>query len=208
MVSYLGLLSGIMAVHLAAVISPGPNFLVITQTSIRDSRYSGLSSAVGVAFASALWALVALLGVSVLFETATWLYSLLKLLGGAYLIYLGVQSWRHSKKLLLSSEAPLATRSAWRSFRTGFLTNLTNPKAAVFFGSIFAALLSPSLPLWVRGAAVGLVFFNALWWYALVAVVFSARKVQQAYAKAKRYIDRAVGGFLVLLGLRLVLSSR
>ena len=208
MVSYLGLLGGIMAVHLAAVISPGPNFLVITQTSIRDSRYSGLSSAAGVAAASALWATVALLGISVLFETMTWLYSLLKLLGGVYLVYLGVQSWRHSKKPLLLSEAPLANHSARRAFRTGFLTNLTNPKAAVFFGSIFAALLSPSLPAWVRGAAVGVVFFNALWWYALVAVVFSARKIQQAYAKAKRYLDRAVGGFLALLGLRLVLSSR
>lgn len=207
--SYFAVLGSVMAIHLAAVISPGPNFLIVTQLSIRDSRYSGLFSAWGVVLASVIWSSAALVGVSVLFETATWLYVALKLLGGAYLVYLGVQGWRNSNKPVISNVEELARPpSKWRAFRMGFITNLTNPKAVIFFGSIFAALLAPSLPAWVRGAAVGIVFFNALCWYMLVAVVFSTRKVQHVYAQAKRHIDRAVGGFLALLGLRLMLSSR
>ena len=207
--SHLALLGSIMALHLAAVVSPGPNFIIVTQASIRSTRRSGLVSASGVALASASWAVAALSGVSVLFETAAWLYATLKLLGGAYLVYLGVQSWRHAKEpLVINVTEPVKNDSSWHSFRIGFMTNLTNPKAVVFFGSIFAALLTPSLPLWVRAMAVGVVFFNALWWYSLVAVMFSVVKVQRAYARAKRHIDRVVGGFLALLGFRLMFPSR
>ena len=207
--SYLTLLGTIMAIHLAAVVSPGPSFLVISQTSIRDTRRYGLISAAGVALGSALLAVAALFGVSVLFETAAWLYGALKLLGGAYLVYLGVQSWRHAKEPLVArAEGPVGHNTPWRAFRTGFLTNLTNPKAVVFFGSIFASLLTPSLPLWVRGAAVGVILFNNLWWFALVAVLFSTSKVQRAYARAKHHIDRVVGGLLALIGLRLMFTSR
>ena len=204
--SHLALLGSIMVLHLAAVVSPGPNFIIVTQTSIRNTRRSGLVSASGVALASALWAVAVLSGVSVLFETAAWLYVTLKLLGGAYLVYLGVQSWRHAKEpLVIKTTEPVENDSSWHSFRLGFMTN---PKAVVFFGSIFAALLTPSLPLWVRAMAVGVVLFNALWWYSLVAVMFSAVKVQRAYARAKRHIDRVMGGFLILLGFRLMFSSR
>lgn len=196
-----------MAIHLAAVVSPGPNFLVVTQTAIRDSRAAGFLTASGVALASVLWAVAALIGVSVLFETAAWLYGGLKVVGGAYLVYLGVQSWRHAKvPVNLPTDVPIQTPSSLRAFRTGFVTNLTNPKAIVFFGSIFAALLAPSLPLWLRGAAVGVVFLNALCWYMFVATVFSVPGVQRAYARAKVHIDRIVGGFFALLGLRLMLG--
>lgn len=202
-------LGSIMAIHLAAVISPGPNFLVVSQTSVRDSRRAGLLSASGVALAAVVWSLAALVGVSLLFEKAAWLYSGLKLLGGAYLVYLGVQSWRHAGvPLEARAGVPETQASPWRTVRTGFVTNLTNPKSAVFFGSIFAALLSPSLPFWVRGAAVGVVFFNALCWYGFVATVFSTQRVQRLYVRAKRHLDRIVGGFFALLGLRLMLSSR
>lgn len=207
--SYLAVLGGVMAIHLAAVVSPGPNFLIVTQTSIRSSRQGGLISALGVATAAAIWSSAALFGISVLFETAAWAYSTLKLLGGAYLIYLGVQSWRHAKEpLLLRAEKPGQTVSRWRYFRSGLVTNLTNPKSAIFFGSIFATMLAPSLPVWVRGAAVGIIVVDAFLWYALMAVVFSTRRAQDLYARAKRPIDRIVGSFFAVLGLRLMLSSR
>lgn len=206
--SYLAVLGSVMAVHLAAVMSPGPNFLVVTQTSVSASRYSGLAAALGVALAAPLWAAAALFGVSVFFEAAPWLYRLLKLFGGAYLVYLGVQSWRHAREPLAGGDVAGRAPSGWRAFRLGFLTNLTNPKSAIFFGSIFSALLSPDLPLWVRMAAIGVVFADAFCWYLVVATLFSARRVQRAYVGAKRCIDRAVGGFLALLGLKLVFSSR
>lgn len=207
--SYLAILGSVMAVHLAAVVSPGPNFLVVAQTSVGASRYSGLAAALGVALAAPLWAAAALFGVSVLFEAAPWFYGLLKLLGGAYLVYLGVGSWRRAREpLVAGGDATGRAPSGWRAFRLGFLTNLTNPKSAVFFGSIFSVLLPPELPLGVRVAAVGVVFANASCWYLVVATLFSAGRVQRLYVGAKRHIDRAVGGFFALLGLGLMFSSR
>lgn len=147
--SYFAVLGSVMAIHLAAVISPGPNFLIVTQMSIRDSRYSGLFSAWGVALASVIWSSAALVGVSVLFETATWLYIALKLLGGAYLVYLGIQGWRNANRPLISNVEELARPpSKWRAFRMGFITNLTNPKAVIF---LEVSLLPYFRPLYLRG---------------------------------------------------------
>ena len=203
--SYLTVLLSVMAVHVVAMVSPGPNFLVVTQTAIGHSRREGVLTALGVACAAFLWSSAALLGVSLLFETTAWLYRGMKLLGGAYLIYLGVQSWRYAgRPPLLSAETPLG--SSWRLFRLGFVTNLTNPKSAIFFSSIFATLLPAQLPFWVRAAAVGVIVFDALWWHVVLAFTFSTRPAQQFYIKAKRSLDRFTGAFLVLVGARLMLS--
>lgn len=195
-----------MAVHVVAMASPGPNFLVVTQTAISRSRRDGVLTALGVACAALIWASAALFGLSLLFETTAWLYFGVKLFGGVYLIYLGMQSWRRANKpLMLDIRAPVVL-SGWRSFRVGFTTNLANPNSAIFFGSIFAALLPPHLPVWVRVAAVAMIVFNALWWHSALALAFSTRPAQQLYAKAKRVLDLVAGGFLILIGARLMLS--
>ena len=138
--SYLTVLLSVMAVHVVAMISPGPNFLIVTQTAISHSRREGVLTAFGVSCAALLWSSAALLGISLLFETTVWLYQGLKVLGGAYLIYLGIQSWRYAgRPPQLSAKTPPG--SNWRLFRVGFVTNLTNPKSAIFFSSIFATLL-------------------------------------------------------------------
>ncbi len=204
--SYLVVLLSVMAVHVVAMASPGPNFLVVTQTAIGRSRRDGILTALGIACAALIWASAALFGLSLLFETTAWLYFGVKLFGGAYLIYLGVQSWRRANKpLVLAKKVPVAL-SGWRSFRVGFTTNLANPKSVIFFGSIFAALLPPHLPAWVRVIAVMIIVFDALWWHSALALAFSTRPAQQLYAKAKRALDLVAGGFLMLIGVRLMLS--
>lgn len=204
--SYLTVLLSVMAVHTVAMVSPGPNFLVVTQTAISHSRREGVLTALGVSCAALLWSSAALLGISLLFETTVWLYQVLKVLGGAYLIYLGIQSWRYAgRPPLLSAETP--PDSSWRLFRVGFVINLTNPKSAIFFSSIFATLLPAQLPVWVRAAAVGVIVFDALWWHVALAFTFSARPAQQLYIKAKRSIDLFAGTLLVFIGARLMLSK-
>lgn len=202
----LTILGSILAVHLVAMISPGPNFFVVTQTSVTRSRREGVLSALGVAAAAALWSGAAVLGVSLLFETTAWLYAVVKVLGGAYLIYLGLRSWRRAGMLLAAPAQVRTPPSGWRAFRVGFTTNLTNPQSVVFFGSIFAALLPAGSPVWLRAAAVGVVVFNALWWHLTLALAFSTRRVQGVYGALKRPLDYLLGGVLVLLGARLVLS--
>lgn len=204
--SHLMVLLSVMAVHVVVMVSPGPNFLVVTQTAISRSRREGVITALGVSCAAFLWSSAALLGVSLLFETTAWLYQGMKLLGGAYLIYLGIRSWRHAGNPPRLSAEVLSALSSWRSFRVGFVTNLANPKSAIFFSSIFAALLPAQLPVWVRAAAVGVIVFDALWWHVALALTFSTRPAQHLYMKAKRSLDFLAGGFLMLVGARLMLS--
>jgi threonine/homoserine/homoserine lactone efflux protein len=83
---------------------------------------------------------------------------------------------------------------------------LSNPKAAVFFGSIFVTLLPTDAPLWVKGAALAILGMNEFGWYALVALVLSAPRARRVYGRAKRALDALFGGFLTALGVKLALS--
>lgn len=206
MTAYGATLLSILAVHFLAMVSPGPNFLIVTQTAISRSRREGLLTAVGVACAAVFWSGAALLGLQLLFETTTWFYRVVKVLGGAYLVYLALTMWLGAGRMPTSALGVAASPSNWRAFRTGFVTNITNPKSAVFFGSIFASFLPPNLPAWVRAAAMGLIVFNVLWWHLALALTFSAPPAQRVYLRAKRGLDYLTGSFLLLVGVRLMLS--
>ena len=98
--------------------------------------------------------------------------------------------------------------SALRSLRLGLLTQLVNPNAAVFFGSIFLTFLPPDLPLWVTGVVLVNIFAVEFLWYLAVALLFSTGRVRRAYTDAKLWIDRLAGGCLAVLGVKLALSER
>lgn len=85
---YAVVLGSIFAIHVLALISPGPNVLVVTQTALGHSRHTGIVTALGVATGSVIWSSAALFGLSVVFAQFTWLHGGLKILGGTYLLYL------------------------------------------------------------------------------------------------------------------------
>ncbi len=93
-------------------------------------------------------------------------------------------------------------------FVKGFLTQIANPKVAVFFGSIFIAMLPADVPLWMVLALIAIVSFNEVWWYSAVALFFGSGPVRSFYLKAKAWIDRVTGIFLGVLGLRLLWAAR
>ena len=206
--SYAITLAGIGAVQLMAAMSPGPAFLVVTRLSVGESRRTALAAAFGVAMAALFWAVAATLGMHVLLAEAAWLYGILKLAGGAYLLWLGFQAWRHADVALAPATNGAVSMSCWQAWRLGFSTNLANPKVIVFFGSIFVTLFTPETPDWVRAAALVIVAANESGWYATVALLFSSRPAQAAYRRAKRWIDRATGAVMMIFGLRLILSTR
>ena len=96
----------------------------------------------------------------------------------------------------------------WQAFGLGLLTNLTNPKAVIFFGSNFATLLTPTLPTWVKLAAIGIIVINAAGWHVALACLFSTRRAQQAYRRIQPGVDRVAGASLAFLGLQLMLPTR
>jgi len=206
---HLTVLASVFAIHLLATISPGPNFAVVTHAALNQSRETGIVAAVGVAAGSLAWAAAAFLGLAVVLAKFAWLYGALKLAGGLYLAYSGFRLWRLSRAPLSPPSGTSSVRhTPWQAFRLGFLTNMANPKSVIFFGAIFAALLTPALPAWVPLVAMLIVFANALLWYVAVAYFFSAQHTRTHYQRLKGRIDKLVGAVLMLMGVRLMMPTR
>ncbi len=202
------LLLSVATIHLVAMASPGPNVLVVTQTAMSRSQRDALAVALGVAAGSLLLSSAAAAGLGLVFEQLSWVRSAIQVAGGTYLVYLGAITWRGADAAPPAAQPSRERVGAggWRLFRRGLYTNLTNPKAAVFFGSILAPVLDQAASAWVVAAAIAIVVANALWWHCLLAVLFARPPVRRWYARSKRVIDRLVGGLLVLLGGRLALE--
>lgn len=197
----------IFLVHVAAMASPGPNVLVVIRTAIAESRRAGLFCAAGVATGGAIWAGGAALGLGLVIANLPIAYDALRVLGGLYLVYLGVRTARS----VAGWEAPPGVQpraSGRRAWRRGLLTNLSNPKAAVFFTSVFATLLPADSSLALRIAAVAVIVVDALLWHALLAVVLSSPPAQARYLRARRRIDGVAGVVMIAFGLRLATDLR
>jgi len=202
-----GIFASIVLIHLAAAISPGPSFVVSVRTAATEGFRVATALAFGFGLGALLWAAAAMAGLAVLFGLVPSLFVAMKLLGAGFLFYIAYMMWRHSKEpLSFAASADLPPRSAFSAARFGFLTFATNPKPAVFFGAVFVGLLPAEMSLGWRAAILAAIFVNETLWYILVARVFSLRKAREAYLKSKAWVDRAFGGLLVLLGLKIALT--
>jgi threonine/homoserine/homoserine lactone efflux protein len=196
-------LFGILAAIAAGAMSPGPSFIMVARTAVAGSRSAGLAAALGMGLAGAVFAALALIGLIALLAQVAWLYAALKILGGLYLLYLAALLWRGARQPLSADAAP-AAGSARRALALGFVTQISNPKTAVVYAGIFAALMPQPVPGWLALALPAGIFLIECGWYAIVAVAFSASRPRAAYLGAKHWIDRLAGGVMALLGLRLI----
>lgn len=204
---HLGALAGAAGVFLLACLSPGPVWVVITSTSIAVSRRAGVLTGLGVAGATLTWATVAVLGVGVLLAGFAPLATALRLAGAAYLVWIGIRMIIRAREPAPSAGSLLsAADGGLAALRRGYLASITNPKAAVFFGSIFAAVLPVGAPGWVYGTAVILLALLSAAWHCGLALVFSVPPIQARYRRAKARVDTIVGALLIALGARLALS--
>ena len=190
--------------------SPGPSFIMVARTAVAVSRSDGLASALGMGVGAVVFAAMALLGLHVVLAAVPWLYMVLKVLGGGYLVYLGyrlVQGAREPLSIARADESP-APRKRARSFFSGIATQLSNPKTAVVYASVFAALLPPEVPLYVALLLPFLIFGVETGWYAIVALALSAPASRTAYLRYKSWVDRAAGGVMAVLGIKLITAVR
>jgi threonine efflux protein len=202
------LLGSVAAVNLLGAASPGPAFFLVSRTAVGQSRRAGLATGLGVSLATVIWAFGTIHGLALLIAGAAWLFRIMQAAGAAYLIYLGWQAIRHAAEPLPPALAEHGPTGNLAAFRRGFLTNMTNPKVAVFFASVFASVYGAGMPEWVNLAVLGVIAIDEVVWYSLVALAFSSRPAQTAYGRAKRWIDRAFGAFLALFGIKLLWNLR
>src|SRR5215467_7228031 len=194
----------IWILHVAAMLSPGPNVLLVSQLAASDRARSGVFAALGVTFGAALWATCAVLGVNVVFVAFPGLRLALQVAGGVYLLYVAIRLWRSSGAALVGRASSV---SSWAAFRRGFLTNITNPKVALFFGSIFATSFPASPSPLLQASVVAMVVLNALCWHVLVAYLFSRDRVRTAYSRMRGLANRIASVTMGALGLNLLVAS-
>lgn len=204
--SYLWPLASLWALQLLAVISPGQSFVIASKVALSSGRAAGVAAAFGMGLGTLVWSVSAIVGLALLLERLGWLYTALKLAGGLYLVFLAWQIWRNSGEPPQLAVATGRGISNARAFALGFTTQIANPKVAIFFGSIFVALLPAQAPLWVYAAAVAIVSFNEVLWYSIVAIACSVERSRQAYAGGKRWIDKLMAVALGGLGLKLIID--
>ena len=146
-------LASLVAICIATSMAPGPNNFMLMRFGMRHGRSIALASGFGATLSCVIWCALAALGLAALLAAAPWLYKLLRLGGGLYLIWFAIALWR------LPPESPPQDPGEdrlgwWSAFWQGFAINMTNPKSVLFFASIFSAYVGPDTPLWARGAAV------------------------------------------------------
>lgn len=191
-------------VHLLAAISPGPSFVLSIRTAATEGFGPATGLAIGFGLGAAIWALMALIGLSVLFDVVPLLFAVLKIGGALFLVWLAIAMWRRASDPIPAPE-DIAPHGTMAAIRLGFLTMFANPKPAIFFGAVFLGFV-PAETSWL---AKTIIVFNIFWveltWYLLVARLFSLSRPRAAYARFKTALDRTLGVALGVLGVRLAL---
>lgn len=197
----------LVALWLGAMI-PGPSFVLVARNAIGQSRRDGLATALGMGAGGLFFGAIALAGLYTLLQAVEWLFIGLKIAGGVYLIYVASKIWRGADSPISVSDAqPKLGGSGRKAFLMGLTTQMSNPKTAIWYGSIFAALLPQHPPIWCYVVLPPLVFAVECGWYTIVALCFSSERPRGLYLRAKKWVDRIAAGAISVLGLRLILNA-
>lgn len=203
-----GLLT-IAVVSLLAAISPGPDFFIVLRNSMVYSRRCGLMTALGISCALIVHLCYTLVGIGLLIAESPFLYTLLKYVGVLYLFYLGTRGILSSFKMgstsheaYTKSSTELSSRAA---FMQGVLTNLLNPKCALFFISLFSQFIDPNTPLHVRVEYAFVNWSISLGWFVFLVMLITGKMIHGKLHAFRVYIDRVMGSALIFLGFKLLL---
>lgn len=199
-------LAGVM---LLGSMSPGPDFVVVIRNAAISGRRAGITSAVGVALGVFAWALITAVGVAGLLAASAIAYTIVKLVGAAYLAYLGVRALLAARRgdYHLDADTGPKAHGLRVAFRQGLLNNLFNPKAAVFFIALVPQFL-PDDPTPLSSVELGLICtVVSLAWFTVLAVGIGALRHVFTRRRVRRAIDAAMGTLMVGLGIRIAVQS-
>ncbi|GGC63309.1 LysE family translocator [Marinobacter halophilus] len=194
-------------VHLLAVASPGPDFAIMLRQALTQSRRNALLSASGIGLGILLHVGYSLLGIGLIIQQSIMLFTTLKVIGALYLLWIAWHCLRAKPGSVHVDANNGKIQTGWGAFRLGFLTNALNPKATLFFVSLFSVVINPGTPILLQ-AGYGLYMAVATGlWFALVAVFFTQPRVRRGFYRFGHWLDRLMGGILVLLAGQLLLST-
>jgi len=198
------LLIGVFTVALA---SPGPDFVMALRNSILHSRQAGIYTAIGFGLGVGVHVLYCLAGLAYLISQSVVMFNIIKWLGAVYLFYVGFKALK-SKGFDTPdiAEKGRVAMSPTAALRSGFITNLLNPKATLFFLALFTQILSPEIALYQK-AVYGLTcIVMTMLWFSIVATILTTPKIRAAFLRFSKWIDRICGSLFIVLGVKLAVT--
>ena len=196
----------VFAIFIPALILPGPDFIAVVRSSTTRGMAAGLLTTLGVTLGLGLYATLSLLGLSAILQDYQWLAWLVRALGGAYLIWLGIGLLRAKPEDLALDTSDARARGNPAVF--GFLVTLTTPKAVVLFTSVFATAVTDATPGWLFATMIALVMTSAFLWYAVVSLFMASPPVMKTIGRIRHWVERVAGAGFVLIGGRILTDTR
>ncbi|MGM3182186.1 threonine export protein RhtC [Dickeya oryzae] len=196
-------------VHLIALMSPGPDFFFVSQTAMSRSRREALMGVLGITLGVLVWAAIALLGLHLLLERMAWLHRIVTVGGGVYLCWMGWQLLRSALRQRAHPEdgtVEVVLPQRGKTFMRGLLTNLSNPKALIYFGSVFSLFVGDDVGAAARWGLFTLISLETLLWFSVVALVFALPVMRRGYQRLAKWVDGLAGALFTGFGIHLIMS--
>ena len=197
----------VTAIATLMAVIPGADFVMVTRTSIRNGRWAGLYTTFGICLSICIHATYSIAGLAVVIANSAWLFSIIKYLGAAYLVYIAYNLLTTRELLVNDQQVGTEFITDFAALRLGFLSNILNPKAPIFFISIYTQVVSLETPL-IMQISYGLIIALAhLIWFGSVALLLSHPSLLPRFNKHKQKIDKVAGIMLILFSVKLSLLS-
>ena len=198
----------VAVLHIVALVTPGPDFFFVSQTAVSRSRKEAMMGVLGITGGVMVWSGVALLGLNLILEKMAWLHSIIMVGGGLYLCWMGYQMLRSALKKEKPSEQAPAVELAHggRSFLKGLLTNLSNPKAIIYFGSVFSLFVGNDVGSAERWGLFVMIALETFAWFTIVASLFALPQMRRGYQRLAKWIDGVAGALFAGFGIHLIIS--
>ncbi len=203
------LISSVAVINILAAMSPGPDFVMVVRNSLTYSRKTGIWTAIGFAFGILVHIAYCVAGLALIISKSILVFNSIKLLGAFYLIYIGTKSiFSKDSKIEIKEEIKKEDISAFQAWRIGFFTNVLNPKATIYFLSLFTFVIKPETSTSTLIILTILMFFEQAGWFSLVAIFFTQKRVQNVFSRFQSTFNKIFGGLLVALGIKIALSHK
>lgn len=205
----IGLISSVAVINLLAAMSPGPDFVMAVRNSLTYSRKTGIWTAVGFAFGILIHIFYCIAGLALIISKSILIFNTIKIFGALYLIYIGIKSiMSRGSNIEIKEEIKKADISAFQAWRIGFFTNVLNPKATLYFLSLFTFVIKPETSGSTLTILTVIMFLEQAAWFSLVAIFFTHKKVVGVFNKFQSTFNKIFGGLLVALGIKVALSHK
>jgi RhtB (resistance to homoserine/threonine) family protein len=199
------------SIALLGAMSPGPDFAIVSKNTLFHGKKAGLYTALGVGGGFFVHITYTLAGIGLIIAQSIVLFSIVKYIGAAYLLYLGIQLLRTKKNSAVETQVndiDIHTMSNKEAFRQGILVNVLNPKVTLFFLSVFTQVIDPSTHFFIQlGYGIETALIVTLW-FSLVVLILSHEHVQKVFQQWKWNIEKALGSVLIFLSVQLAFSSQ